>query len=176
MAQLQHLFTRCCGLREVEAQPRLMPESCVPPHISPGSACLWPSSNHKERWSWGWDVYQALQLHAWSYVAWIQTDDSTVVAEEETPWRAQKWVLWRIWELGQVHIGCLGDSQGWVLGSTALVPAHSERCETGSCDLTALFRTVCEKGGWKKPSEEQRCQAKCPSFPWPTLPKPRYSL
>lgn len=29
---------------------------------------------------------------------------------------------------------------------------------------------------WKKPSEKQRCQAKCPSFPWPELSKPRYSL
>lgn len=86
-------FTRCCGLREGDLWPRLTPDHYIPPHISLGSACLWPSSDHKEKWWRGWDAYQALQLHAWNYRAWIQTDDFTVVAEDETSWRAQKWAL-----------------------------------------------------------------------------------
>lgn len=72
--------------RGVAAQAHARP--LRPTHLSLGS--LWPSSDHKDRW-WGWDVYQT--LHAWSYKSWIQTDDSTVVAEEEASWRAQKLTL-----------------------------------------------------------------------------------
>lgn len=64
--------------------------------------CLSLASDHGERWWWGWDVYQVLQPRAWIYGAWIQTDDSTVVAEEETSWRAQKLVLFNVAWWGRV--------------------------------------------------------------------------
>lgn len=184
MPQLQHIFTRCCGLGEGELQPRLMLDHYVPPHLSLGNAGLWPSRDHKERW-WEWDVYQALQLHAWSYGSWIQTDNSSVVTEEETSRRAQKLPLLNVawWGVVVEDLTTCPSAHrlsGWQPGMNAWLhcPCPCSLREVWNKQLwsDSSFQKCLWERRWKKPSEKQRCQAKCPSFPWPELSKPRYSL
>lgn len=127
------------------------PDSCQT--LCPTSfltACLCPSSDHKERWR-GWGVYQALQLHAWSYGTWIQTDDSTVVAEEETSWRAQKWTLLNVaWWGGVVEDLITSPSahrlSGWQPGMSAWL----------HCPCPCSFREVWNRQLWSD-SSFQKC-------------------
>lgn len=151
MPQLQHLFTRCCEMREGDLHPGLMPDHYIPPHVLLGRACLWPSCDHKERWGLGWDVYQAFQLPAWSFRAWIQTDPDSG-CRGETSWRAQKWALLNVVWWGGVVVDlttCPSAHRlsGWQPGMSAVL----------HCPCPCSLREVWNRQLWSD-SSFQKCR------------------